>query len=101
MSSAISHCLILLMKPIWDLENQKQELNVLEEPKKEYIGSVQLKLLHLEGVDKTALKKSAGDDRQFLVGVRKLNDAMHPGHLCIEIGVGLIQLLRWIIKDEF
>ena len=25
---------------------------------------------------------------------------MQPGHLCIELGVGLIQLLKWIIEDE-
>ena len=55
MSSGISHCLILLMKPIWDLENPKQESSELEETKKEFIGSVHLKLLHLEGVDNTEL----------------------------------------------
>ena len=63
------------------------------------MGSVHLKILHLEVVDKTeliavksALKKSAthfrdvtGDDRQFLVGVRKLNDEMHPGHSTLEM----------------
>ena len=71
----------LAKKLIWDLENPKQESSELEETKKEFIGSVHLKLLHLEGVDnteliavKSALRKSAthfrnftGNDRQFLV----------------------------------
>ena len=62
----MSHCLILLMKPIWNLENSKQEPSELEDTKNEFIGSVHLKLLHLEGVDnteliavKSALRKSA------------------------------------------
>ena len=32
--------------------------------------------------------------------VKKMNDVAHPGHVCIELGVGLIQLLKWIIEDE-
>ena len=100
MSSVISHCVILLMKPIWDLKNNKQELNEYKESKGEYMGSLYLKILHLEGADQTeliavksALKKSArcfrdvtGDDRQFLVGVRKLNDKSHPAHLLLKWG---------------
>ena len=29
-----------------------------------------------------------------------MNNVAHPGHVCIELGVGLIQLLKWIIEDE-
>ena len=56
---------------------------------------------------KTALRKSAnhfknvtGRDRQFLVSVKKIHDAAHSGHICLEVGAGLIQLLKWIIQDE-
>ena len=29
-----------------------------------------------------------------------MNNVAHPGHVCIELGVGLIQLLKLIIEDE-
>ena len=104
MTSSMSHCLILLMKPIWNLEKSKQEPSELEDTKNEFLGSVNLKLLHLKGVDstelisvKSTLRKSAnhfknvtGSDRQFLVGVKEVNDVAHSGHVCIELGVGLI-----------
>ena len=56
MSSVLTHCVILLMKPIWDHRNDQQKLN---ESKGEYMenlmGSMHLKILHLEEADQTEL----------------------------------------------
>ena len=110
----MSHCIILLMKPIWSLQGPKHEPNNHKGTSNEILGTVNLKLLHLEDMGsielvavKTALRKSAnhfknvtGRDRQFLVSVKKIHDVAHPGHICLEVGAGLIQLLKWIIQDE-
>ena len=78
------------------------------------MGTVHLKMMKLEGSGQTelvavnsALKQISecfrdvtGTDRQFVIGVQKLNDKNHPAHLCIEMGLGLVQLLRWIVEDE-
>ena len=110
----MSHCLILLMKPIWSQEGSKQEPSEHNDTNNEILGTVNLKLLHLEDMGsielvtvKTALRKSAnhfknvtGRDRQFLVSVKKMHDVAHPGHICLEVGADLIQLLKWNIQDE-
>ena len=75
----------------------------------DHLGNVHLKMMKLEGSGQTelvavksALKRSTecfrdvtGTDGQFVIGVWKLDDENHPAHLCIEMGLGLVQLLRW------
>ena len=50
MTSSMSHCIILLMKPIWRLQGPKHEPNNHEGTSNEILGTVNLKLLHLEDI---------------------------------------------------
>ena len=51
----MSLCLILLMKPIWSQEGSKQEPSEHEDTNNEILGTVNLKLPHLEDVGSTEL----------------------------------------------
>ena len=120
MSSVLTHCVLLVMRR---LENQEKDTGtnqrVLNGTKgknmEDHLGNVHLKMMRLEGSNQTelvavksALKRSSecfrdvtGAERRFVIGVRKLNDKNHPAHTNIEMDLELVQLLRWIVDDEF
>ena len=55
---------------------------------------------------KTALRRAAEQfkdvtwrTRRFLLSFKK-HDSAHPNHVALEVGSGLIHLLKWIVQDQ-
>ena len=113
MSCKLAHCIVLVMKPSWYHNGPEHEPEDHRNSNNELLRKIELKLLQLQGMDnaelvsvKAALRRAAeqfkdvtGRTRRFVLSFKK-HDSAHRNHVALEVGSGLIHLLKWIVQDQ-